>query len=80
MIQYRNTKWAVRVACMREMNACSFGRSKRKKSLGRPLCRWEGNIKMDIREIRLEDEDRVHLTRDRDQWRCILNVMSRGVP
>jgi hypothetical protein len=50
MIQYRKMKWAVRVACMGEMNAYSFGRrSEGKKPFGRPIRRWEDNIKMDLR-------------------------------
>jgi hypothetical protein len=28
-----------------------FGRPKVKRPLGRPRCRWEDNIKLDLREI-----------------------------
>jgi hypothetical protein len=27
------------------------GKPERQRSLGRPRCRWENNIKMDLREI-----------------------------
>jgi hypothetical protein len=42
------------VACMREIrNAYNIlvGKPEGKKSLGRPRCRWEDKIKMDLREI-----------------------------
>jgi hypothetical protein len=29
-----------------------FGKPEEKRPLGRPRCRWVGNIKMDLREIR----------------------------
>jgi hypothetical protein len=38
-----------------------------KRSLRRPRCRWEDNIKMDLREIGLEGVDWIHLAQDRDQ-------------
>jgi hypothetical protein len=34
-----------------------LGKLEGKKPLGRPRCRWEFNIKMDLREIGLEDVD-----------------------
>jgi hypothetical protein len=37
-----------------------------KRLLGRPRHRWEVNIKMDLREIRWEDADWMHLAQDRD--------------
>lgn len=82
LIQHRKIKWAVRVASMGEVNACSSGkRSKGNKSLGRPMLRWEANIKMDLREIGFECVDGVYLTLDRDQWQHLLDVaLSRGVP
>jgi hypothetical protein len=36
---------------------------------------------MDLREIRWEDVDWIHLTQDTDQWRALVNtVMSLRVP
>jgi E3 ubiquitin-protein ligase DOA10 len=49
--------WAEHVATMGEKrNAYRIlvGKPKEKKPLGRPRCRWVGNIKMDHREIRME--------------------------
>jgi hypothetical protein len=37
----------------KKKNACkvSTGKPARNRPLGRPRCRWEANIKMDIKEI-----------------------------
>jgi hypothetical protein len=51
-----------------------------KGSPGRPRRRWEDNFRMDIREIRWEGVDWMHLIQDRDQWRPLMNtVMSLRV-
>jgi hypothetical protein len=39
----------------------------KEEPLGRPRCRCEDNIRMDIREIGLEGVDWMHLAQDRDQ-------------
>jgi hypothetical protein len=57
------------------------GKPKRKRPLGRPSCRWEDNIRMDLREIGWEDVDWMHVVQDRDQWRTLVNtVMNFRVP
>jgi hypothetical protein len=38
-----------------------------KKLFRRSRCRWEGNSKVDLKEVGCEDMDRVHLAQDRDQ-------------
>jgi hypothetical protein len=38
-----------------------IGRPEGRKLLERPRRRWEDNIKMDLREIRFEDVDLIHL-------------------
>jgi hypothetical protein len=38
-----------------------------KRSLGRPRCRWEDNIRMDLREVGWKDVDWMHLAGSRDQ-------------
>jgi hypothetical protein len=45
-----------------------------KRPLGRCGCRWEDNIRMDLREIRLEGMDWMHLALDRDRWRALMNT------
>jgi hypothetical protein len=57
------------------------GMSEGKRPLGRPRRRWEDNIKMDLREIVFGDVDWIHLARDRDTWRALINpVMNLRVP
>jgi hypothetical protein len=36
--------------------------------LGRHRHRWEGNIRVDLREIGWEGVDMIHLSQDRGQW------------
>jgi len=33
------------------------GKSEKRRQLGRPRCRWEGSIRMDLREIMWESVD-----------------------
>jgi hypothetical protein len=54
---------------------------RKKRPLVRPRSRWEGNIKMYLKEIRYEDVDWIHLAQDRDQCRALGNtVMNLRVP
>jgi len=51
-----------------------------KRPLGRPRRRWEGNIKIDLQEVR-GGGDWMELAQDRDRWRALANtVMYRQVP
>jgi hypothetical protein len=52
-----------------------------RRPLGIPRCRWEDNIKMDLREIWFGDVDWIHWAQDRDRWRALVNtVMNLRVP
>jgi hypothetical protein len=46
-----------------------------KRPLGRPRCRWEDNIDMDVNETGCEDVDRIHVAQDRIQWRDLVNMV-----
>jgi hypothetical protein len=49
--------------------------------LGRPRRRWEDNIKLDLREIRIDGANWIRLAQDRVQWRAFVNtVMNLRVP
>jgi len=57
------------------------GRPEGKRPLGRPRCRWEDNIKMDLQEVGCGRRDWIRLAQDRDAWRAIVNaVMNLRVP
>jgi hypothetical protein len=43
------------------------GKHERKRPLGRPRHRWEDNIRIDIREIKWEIVDWMHLAEVRDR-------------
>jgi hypothetical protein len=59
----------------------SVGKPKGKRPLGRPTCRWEDNVKVDLRETRWSGMDWIDLAQNRGQWRALVNtVMNLGVP
>jgi len=51
------------------------GKPEGERPLGRPRCRLEDNITMNLREIGWEAEEWVHLAQDRDQWRAVVNTV-----
>ena len=52
-----------------------------KRPLGRPRCRWEDNIKIDVEEVGRGYGDWMELAQDRDRWRALVSaVMNFGVP
>jgi len=46
-----------------------------KRPLGRPRCRWEDNIQMDLQEVGCEVMDWIELAQDRDRWRAFVTVV-----
>jgi hypothetical protein len=52
-----------------------------RKPLARSRRKWEGAIKMDLKEIGWEDVDRIYLAQDKGKWRDVRNmVMNRQIP
>jgi hypothetical protein len=54
VIKSRRQRWAEHVARMGERRGAYkalVGKPEGRKPLGRPRCRWEDNIKMDLREV-----------------------------
>jgi hypothetical protein len=57
------------------------GRPEGMRPLGRPRHRWDGNIKMDFREIGIDGANWIQLAQDRVQGRaCVNTVMNLRVP
>ena len=58
-----------------------MGKPEGKRPLGRLRCRWEDNIKMDLREVCCDRREWIDLAEDRDQWQAYVRaVMNRRVP
>jgi hypothetical protein len=70
--------WAghvVRMGEERKVYRVLVGKPERKRPLGRPRCRWEDGIRMDLREIGLRGVDWIRLAQDRDRWRAVVNAL-----
>jgi len=66
---------------MRNAYKILVGKPEGKRPLGRPRCRWEVNIGIDLREIGWEGLDCIHLPQYRNQWKVLVNtVMNLWVP
>jgi len=78
VIKSRRMRWVGHVACMgrrRGVHRVSVGKYERKRPLGRPRCRWEDNIKMDLQEVGCGGMDWIELAQDRYRWRARMNVV-----
>jgi hypothetical protein len=42
-----------------------------KRPLGRPSCRWEDNINMDLRELGIDGMNWIQLVQDKVQWQLL---------
>jgi len=63
-------RWAGYVAHMGRGVAYTgfwLGKPEGKRPLGKPWCRWEDNIKMDIQEVGCGGMDWIELAQDRDR-------------
>jgi len=57
------------------------GKPEGKRPMGRPRCRLEDNLKMDLKEVGGGCEDWMELAQDRDRWRALVStVKNLGVP
>ena len=83
-IKTRRMRWAGYVACMGEgggVYRVLVGKPEGKRPLGRPVRRWEDNIKMYLEEVGCGSMDWIELAEDRDRWRAFVNaVMNLRVP
>jgi hypothetical protein len=51
------------------------GKPEGKRPLERRRRRWEDNIKMNLREIRIDGANWIRLAQDRVQWRAFVNTV-----
>jgi hypothetical protein len=51
------------------------GKPEGKRLLGRPRCRWEDNIRMDLQEVGCGGMDWIGLAQNRKRWWAIVNVV-----
>jgi hypothetical protein len=84
VIKSRRMRWSGHVACMGEGRGAYrvlVRRPEGKRPLGRPRCRWEDDIKMDLREIGIDGVNWIQLPQDGVQWQaCANTVMNLWVP
>jgi hypothetical protein len=77
-VKSRRMRWAGHVARMgeeRKVYKVLVGKPEGKRPLGRPRCRWEDGIRMDLREIGLGGVDWIRLAQDRDWWWAVVSVV-----
>jgi hypothetical protein len=84
VIKSRRMRWAGHVSRMGEgrgVYRILVGRPEGKRPLGRPRCRFDNNIKMNLREIGIDGANWSQLVQDRVQWwACVNTVMNLRVP
>ena len=51
------------------------GKPEGKRPLGRPMHRWEDNIKMDLKKVRWWGMDWVDLAQEKDRWRALVGTV-----
>jgi len=57
------------------------GKPEGRRPLGRPRCRWEDDIRMDLLEVGCGYVDWMELAQNRDRWRALVSaVMNLQVP
>jgi hypothetical protein len=78
VMKSRRMRWAGHVARMGE-DRCVYRalleKPDERRPLGRPRCKWEDNIGMDLQEVGCGVMDRTWLAQDRNRWRALVNAV-----
>ena len=78
VVKSRRMRWVEHVARMGEgrvVHRVLVGKPEGKRPLGRPGCRWEDNIKMNLQELGGGCGDWMELAQDRNRWRALVNTV-----
>jgi hypothetical protein len=78
VIKWRRMRWVGHMARMwegRGVYRVLVGKSEGKRPLGRPRCRWEDNIRMDLQEVGCGCVDGFGQARVRDKWQGLVNAV-----
>jgi len=71
----------VRMGERRDVCRVLAGKPDGKSPLGRPKCRWEDNVKLDIQEVGCGGIDWIELAQDRNRRQALVSaVMNFRVP
>ena len=76
-LKLRQLRWAGHVAHMeqsRNAYRVLVGKPEGKRPLRRTRCRWEDNIKMDLREVGCDPGEWIAFAEDRDQCKVVINL------
>jgi hypothetical protein len=78
VIKLRRMRWARHVTWMGEIRnvyGILVGKPEGKRPVGRPRHVWEGNIRMDLREVGWAGVEWMHLANNRDEWWDLVNAV-----
>jgi hypothetical protein len=79
VIKSRIISWVgllARVGVGRGLYRVLVGKPEGKRPMGRPRCRWEDNIKMDLQDVGCGGMDWIGLAQDRDRWQALVNAVT----
>ena len=83
-LKTRRQRWAghvVRMEQSRNAYIVLVGKPEGKRPLGRPRCRWEDNIKVDLMEVCCDPRDWIAFVENKDQLLAYLRaVMNLRIP
>jgi hypothetical protein len=80
VIKLRRVRWVGHVVHMGERRGI-YRVLVGKRPLGRPILRWEGNIKMNLQKVGCGDIYWINMALNRDRWWALVNVvMNLQVP